>query len=93
MGQAEGARIVDAIITALKRSIKEHDKLYITLTDYNVEIFTGGVDEAVKVVITTVDKNNNKVIATTTSPDVIVTSVQAFEKCYNFLYNKNKSSK
>jgi len=93
IGQAEGVGTVDAIITALKKSIKNHDKLYVTLTDYNVEIFTGGVDASVKVVMTAVDKNGNKIIATTISPDVIVASVQAFEKCYNFLYDKNKSSK
>ncbi len=88
IGQAKGVGTVDAIITALKRSIKEHDKLYITLTDYSVEIFTGGVDAAVKVVMTAVDKMGNKVIAQATSPDVIVASVNAFEKCYNFLYHK-----
>ena len=90
IGQAEGVGTVDAIIKALKRSIKEHDKLFVTLTDYNVEIFTGGVDAAVKVVMNAVDKNGNKVLAQASSPDVIVASVQAFEKCYNFLYDKNK---
>ncbi|MFA5820761.1 MAG: threonine synthase [Candidatus Gracilibacteria bacterium] len=87
-GQAKGVGTVDAIITALKSSIKEHDKIHITLTDYSVEIFTGGVDAAVKVVMTAVDKLGNKVIAQATSPDVIVASVNAFEKCYNFLYYK-----
>ncbi len=89
IGQAKGVGTVDAIITALKRSIKEYDKLYIKLTDYNVEIFTGGVDAAVKVVMTAIDKNGNKIIAQASSPDVIVASVNAFEKCYNFLYYKN----
>lgn len=89
LGQANGVGAVDAIITALKRSIKDHDKMFIRLTDYNVEIFTGGVEAAVKVTMTAVDKNDNKVIAHAASPDVIVASVTAFEKCYNFLYLKN----
>jgi threonine synthase len=93
LGQATGVGAVDAIITALKRSIKDHDKMFIRLTDYNVEIFTGGVEAAVKVTMTAVDKDDNKVIAHATSPDVIVASVTAFEKCYNFLYLKNYKSK
>lgn len=92
LGQAAGVGTVDAIIKALKKSYKEHDKLFIKLIDYNVEIFTGGVDAAVKVVMTATDKNGNKIIAQASSPDVIVASVQAFEKCYNFLYYKNKSN-
>lgn len=88
IAQSKGVGTVDAIITALKRAIKLHDKLYVALTDYNVEIFTGGVDATVKVIMTAVDKNNNKIIAQATSPDVIVASVNAFEKCYNFLYDK-----
>ncbi len=88
IGQADGVGAVDAIITALKKIIKEYDKLQVKLTDYNVEIFTGGVEATVKVTMTAVDKDQNKVIAQATSPDVIVASVMAFEKCYNFLYNK-----
>jgi threonine synthase len=90
LGQAKGVGTVDAIITALKRSFKDHDKLHIKLTDYNVEIFTGGVDASVKVVMTAVDKSGNTIRAQASSPDVIVASVNAFEKCYNFLYYKNK---
>ena len=36
LGQANGVGAVDAIITALKSSIKDHDKLYISITVYNV---------------------------------------------------------
>ncbi|MEK7673058.1 MAG: threonine synthase [Patescibacteria group bacterium] len=88
IGQATGVGAVDALITALKRSIKDHDKMYIQLTDYNVQIFTGGVEATVKVVMSAMDKFGNKINAQATSPDVIVASVNAFEKCYNFLYNK-----
>lgn len=89
-GKATGVGIVDAIITAVKNCIKEHDPLEIKLTDYNVEIFTGGVDASVKVSMAAVDKHGNTVIAQATSPDVIVASVNAFEKCYNFLYHKSQ---
>jgi len=88
-GQAKGVGTVDAIIKALKKSIKGHDKISISLIDYNVEIFTGGVDASVKVTMKAVDKKNNQIIAQATSPDVIVASVNAFEKCYNFLYYKS----
>ena len=90
IGQASGVGAVDALITALKSSIKEHDKLEIKLTDYNVEIFTGGVEATVKVVMSAMDKNGQTIIAQATSPDVIVASVSAFEKRYNFLYYKHK---
>ena len=79
---------VDAIISATKKCIEKHDKIKVKLIDYNVEIFTGGVEATVKVTITAVDKDSNRVIAHATSPDVIVASVSAFEKCYNFLYHK-----
>lgn len=92
LGQSTGVGAVDALITALKNSIKNYDKLSIALTDYNVEIFTGGVEATVKVVMTAVDKNGNKIIAQATSPDVIVASVSAFEKCYNFLFYKKQNS-
>jgi threonine synthase len=88
IGQAKGVGTVDAIITAIKEAIKDHDELEMSLTDYNVEIFTGGVDATVKVEIKAQDKHGNKVIAHDTSPDVIVASVSAFEKCYNLLYHK-----
>ena len=92
IGQAKGVGAVDAIITAIKNSIREHDKLEVRLTDYNVEIFTGGVEATVKVVMKAEDKKGNRIIAQATSPDVIVASVTAFEKCYNFLYHKNYNS-
>lgn len=90
ISQAKGVGAVDAIITAIKKSIAPHDKLKVHLIDYNVEIFTGGVEATVKVSMTAMDKNDNKVSAQATSPDVIVASVTAFEKCYNFLFNQNK---
>ncbi|MBP7671041.1 threonine synthase [Candidatus Gracilibacteria bacterium] len=89
IGQSSGVGAVDAIISAIKTCIKDHDKIEVRLTDYNVEIFTGGVSATVKVTMTAMDKDGNKIIAVSTSPDVIVASVTAFEKCYNFLYQKH----
>lgn len=89
IGQANGVGAVDAIITAIKNCIDKHDPLSMRLTDYNVEIFTGGVEATVKVIMKAEDKNGNRIISQATSPDVIVASVTAFEKCYNFLYHKN----
>jgi len=89
IGQSSGVGAVDAIISAIKTCIKDHDKIEVRLTDYNVEIFTGGVSATVKVSMTAMDKAGNKIIAVSTSPDVIVASVTAFEKCYNFLYQKH----
>jgi threonine synthase len=91
LGQGNGVGAVDAIISALKKTIKQYDTLNVQLIDYNVEIFTGGVEAAVKVMVKAKDKNGNQSIAYATSPDVIVASIKAFEKCYNFLYDKNRS--
>ena len=38
------------------------------------------------------DEMKNRVIAVTTSPDIIVASVAAFEKGYNLLSVKNRKS-
>jgi threonine synthase len=93
LAQAKGTGPVDALLTAMKDSIKNLDPLGIKLTDYNVEIFTGGIEAAVKVVIKAKDKFGNTIIARGTSPDIIAASVLAFEKCYNFLYSKSNPSK
>ena len=88
---AKGVGTVDAIITALRKVIADRDHLGIRLTDYNVEIATGEVEAVVKVIMTLMDSKRNKVISTTSSPDVIVASVSAFEKGYNILYHKNQN--
>ena len=58
------------------------------LTDYIVKIDQNGTDATVKVSMSLKDKQENKVIATATSPDIIVASIDAFERGYNLLYNK-----
>ena len=88
--EAEGVGTVDALITALKEAMNHMDKLNVVLTDYQVNIATGGVDATVKVTMTMVDNKKNKVVVNATSPDVIVASISAFEKGYNILWNKNR---
>ena len=89
-GESDGDGTVDALITALRSMIKSKDELEIKLLDYNVEIAVGGVNATVKVYMTLRDKNGNQIVSQTSSPDVIVASVNAFEKGYNILYWKNK---
>lgn len=88
--ESAGVGTVDALITALQKALAESDVLEASLKDYNVEINTGGVDATVKVIMKMEDKNGNKVVVNATSPDVIVASINAFEKGYNVLWNKNK---
>jgi threonine synthase len=90
---ADGVGTVYAIITALRRAISSEDTLDVQLTDYNVEISTGDVEAVVKVTMNLVDKDQNRVIATTSSPDVVVASIEAFVKGYNLLYYKNGNGK
>lgn len=86
---ATGVGPVDAVILALKTGIDGRDILEVRLIDYNVEIATKGVDASVEVTMTLADKNGEKVISRTTSPDVIVASIKAFEKGFNILYDKS----
>ncbi|MBU1682572.1 2-isopropylmalate synthase, partial [Patescibacteria group bacterium] len=81
----------DAIIKAMKKLIKGQGGINVTLEDYNVEIAQGGTDAVVKVTIVFTDNKKNKVIANATSPDIIVASVNAFEKAYNLLWWKNQA--
>ena len=86
---ATGVGSFDAIITAMKKLIKDQKGIAVKLEDYNVEIAQGGADAVTKVTIVFTDKKKNKVIANATSPDIIVASVNAFEKAYNLLWWKN----
>lgn len=86
----EGVGPVDASITSLQEGLKKQDVLQVRLTDYFVEIDTRGTDAAVEVKMTLQDKFGNSVIARTTSPDIIVASLKAYEKGFNILYAKAK---
>lgn len=87
---AQGVGPVDAILAAVKNTIAETDKLNTKLTNYNVEINTGGTDAVVEVRLNLVDQFGLEVIGSATSPDVIVASISAFEKAYNILHYKQK---
>lgn len=85
----EGVGPVDAAVSAIREGLKKKDRLEVRLSDYEVQIDTKGVDATVEVKMTLVDKKGNKVISRTTSPDIIVASIRAFEKGFNILYTKN----
>lgn len=90
--EKEGVGPVDAIINAIKRGIKKNDTLEIRLTHYIVEIDTSGTDAAVEVRMGLKDIHDNEVTGSSTSPDVIAASANAFENGYNLLYWKNKKN-
>ena len=85
---SEGAGPVDAVISALYEGLKENDTKEVRLIDYEVEIDSRSVDASVEVKMTLQDNQENKVISKTTSPDVIVASIRAYEKGFNLLYGK-----
>lgn len=85
---ASGVGPVDAAITAIKDGLKNLDELEVRLIDYAVEIDTRGVDASVEVKMTMTDKTGNTIVSRTTSPDIIVASIRAFEKGFNILYSK-----
>jgi hypothetical protein len=87
--EADGVGPVDAAINAIKKALT--NGFNFRLTDYNVEIQTENTDASVMVKMTVTNEKGDKVIATGTSPDIIVASIQAFETGYNLLYSKSVS--
>ena len=86
--RATGVGPVDAIMKAVRKIIEKENLMRYWLTDFDVKIDQRGTDATVEVSMSLKDKDNNTVIATATSPDVIVASIEAFERGYNILYNK-----
>lgn len=80
----EGVGPVGAAIQAVKGACE----LHVWLTDYEVAIDSSGVDAAVEVKMSLKDDQGNHVVARTTSPDIIVASIKAFEKGVNILNAK-----
>lgn len=89
-GEAAGVGPVDAIMRAVRKVIRKKKLMKYWLTDYDVKIDQRGTDATVEVSMSLRDDKDNTVIATATSPDVIVASIEAFERGYNILYNKRK---
>lgn len=91
--EAQGVGPVDAIISAIRKVVDAEKSLFnYGLTNYDVKIDQKGTDATVEVSMALKDDKGNQVIATATSPDIIVASIEAFERGYNILYNKRKES-
>ncbi|MGH7409489.1 MAG: threonine synthase [Candidatus Methylomirabilis sp.] len=90
--EASGAGVgpVDAVISALKQAALTRGRLFFELIDYNVEINSPGTDASVATTIVMKDTEGNRVVATGTSPDIIVASVNAFVDGYNLLWARQK---
>ena len=90
--EASGAGVgpVDAVISALKQAALTRGRLFFELIDYNVEISSPGTDASVETTIVMKDAEGNRVVATGTSPDIIVASVNAFVDGYNLLWARQK---
>ena len=88
---ATGVGPVDAVVNALKSAAESRGKLFFDLVDFQVEINSPGTDASVETTITMKDTNNNRVVATGTSPDIIVASVNAFVEGYNMLWSRQKA--
>jgi len=88
---SDGVGPVDAILSAIRKAIAKKDQLKITLTDYQVEVDSPGTDATVEIRMSMKDTKGNTATATATSPDVIVASINAFQKGYNILYWRGKN--
>ncbi len=86
--KGKGVGPVDAAIMALKQALE----VRVWLIDYEVEIDSSGVDAAVEVKMTLKNEQGHRVVAKTTSPDIIVASLKAFEKGVNILCSKVDAS-
>ena len=85
-----GVGPVDAVINALKQAALTSGKLFFELIDYNVQINSPGTAASVETTIVMKDAEGNRVVATGTSPDIIVASVNAFIEGYNLLWLRQK---
>jgi hypothetical protein len=66
-------------------------KLFFELIDYNVEISSPGTNASVETTMVMKDAEGNRIVASGTSPDIIVASVNAFVEGYNLLWARQKS--
>ncbi|MEE9522104.1 MAG: threonine synthase [candidate division NC10 bacterium] len=86
-----GVGPVDAVISALKTAADSRGRLFFELIDYQVEINAPGTDASVETTLVLKDAQENRIVATGTSPDIIVASVQAFVDGYNLLWARQQS--
>lgn len=90
---SDGVGPVDAAINAITEAIKKEDKTKFRLTDFNVEIPTTGSDATVEATMVLQDEYGTQVVEKGTSPDIIVASIESFEKGYNELVYQRKKGK
>ena len=88
---ASGVGPVDAVINALKAAASSRGRLFFELIDYQVEINSPGTNASVETTMVLTDAQGNRIVATGTSPDIIVASVQAFVEGYNLLWARQQS--
>jgi threonine synthase len=89
--KSEGVGPVDAAISAITDAIKKVDPVKFKLTDFNVEIPTTGSDATVEATMVLADEKGTQVVEKGTSPDIIVASIEAYEKGYNELVYQRKN--
>lgn len=90
----EGVGPVDAAINSITAAIRQVDEVKFKLTDFNVEIPTTGSDATVEATMVLQDEKGTQVVEKGTSPDIIVASIEAYEKGYNELvYQRSKNGK
>ncbi|MBI2611987.1 pyridoxal-phosphate dependent enzyme [Candidatus Gottesmanbacteria bacterium] len=82
---SEGVGPVDAGISAIRKILTKQNGIDFNIDDFNVEIPTTGADATVEVTMVLKDKKGNQVVEKTTSPDIIVASMNAYVAGYNEL--------
>ena len=90
--EAKGVGPVDAMVGAIQKAVEGKSILGEKIVDFTVSIKGDGADATTEVSMKLQDAKENEVVATASSPDVITTSVAAFEKGYNILYWKGVKS-
>ncbi len=88
--ESRGVGPVDAVITAIRKALKNKSPLKEDLVDFEVFVDADGVDATTEVKMKLEDSKKNSVVATANSPDIITASIAAFEKGYNILYWKGR---
>ena len=86
-----GVGPVDASITALKKAISKKNSFEIFLKDYLVRVPSDGVDVSVIARILAEDDQGNSVRTRSTSPDIVIASLQAYIKAFCRLWEERKS--
>jgi threonine synthase len=87
---ARGVGPVDAVISAIRKALKNKSDLRENLSDFEVFVDANGVDATTEVRMKLTDSKQNFVVSVANSPDIITAAISAFEKGYNILYWKNR---